>query len=91
MITITKYEIKVKFGILNQKFIPLKLIQDIEALPPKFLTFGGFGIRLGTDGSWAYLTDFKSALKIEYKNHRTFLFSTRNPEKIIEIINNLHE
>ncbi|TFF87817.1 MAG: hypothetical protein EU548_09745 [Promethearchaeota archaeon] len=86
VISISDNEISLKFGIFNDKTIPFELIHKYEIIKPKFLTFGGVGVKIGLDGSWAYITDFKQALKVEYKEHRTFVFSTRYPEKIIEII-----
>jgi hypothetical protein len=80
-------KIQLKYGIFNNKSIPIELIEGYEIIKPKFFTFGGIGVRLGLDGSWAYLSDFKTALKITYKEHRTFIFSTRKPKEIIYLIN----
>ena len=49
----------------------------------------GVGIRFGLDGSWAYNTDFGEAVKLTFKSGRPFVFSTRNPQKICNLIHEL--
>ena len=52
-----------------------------------FRTYGGVGIRFGTDGSRAYNTDFGEAVKLTLHHCRAFVFSTKNPQKICNLIN----
>jgi len=51
--------------------------------------YGGVGIRFRLDGSWTYNTDFGEAVKITFQSGRPFVFSTRNPQKICNLINDL--
>ena len=88
-ITLTKNQVEVKYGIFNHKIIPLKKIMSCETTKATFKKYGGVGIRLGLDGSWAYNTDFGDAVKLTYQNGRPFIFSTRNPQKICNLINEL--
>ncbi len=89
-ITLTKNQIKVKYGIFNHKIISLKKIMRCEIIKATFKKYGGIGIRLGFDGSWAYTTDFGEAIKLTYQNGgRPFVFSTRNPQKISNLISKL--
>ena len=88
-ITLTRNQIEVKYGIFNHKIILLKKIMSYETTKATFKKYGGVGIRLGSDGSRAYNTDFGDAVKLTYQNGRPFIFSTRNPQKICNIINEL--
>jgi hypothetical protein len=88
-IKLTQELLSVRYGQFNYKRIHLQDILSIESTTTPFTKYGGMGVRLGLDGSWAYNIDFNGALKISVLNRRPFVFSTRNPDKIIEIINQL--
>ena len=88
-IFITKRLLGVDYGAFNHKRILLNMIIDCNVVKALFRTFGGVGIRLGLDGSWAYNTDFGDAVKLTLKDKRPFVFSTRNPQKICSLINEL--
>lgn len=88
-IILTKNQIEVKYGIFNHKIIPLKKIMSCETTKTTFKTYGGVGIRLGLDDSRAYNTDFGEAVKVTYQNGKPFVFSTKNPQKICNLINEL--
>jgi len=88
-IILTKNQIEVKYGIFNHKIIPSKKIMSCETTKTTFKTYGGVGIRLSLDGSRAYNTDFGEAVKITYQNGKPFVFSTKNPQKICNLINEL--
>ena len=90
-ITLTKNQLEVVYGIFNHKRIPLQKISKCEITKANFRTYGGIGIRLGLDGSWAYNTDFGEAVKLLFEKGRPFVFSTRNPQKICNLINKLAE
>jgi uncharacterized membrane protein (Fun14 family) len=80
-------ELRVNYGILNRKSIPLKDISLCEPTKASFRRYGGVGVRYGIDGSWAYTTSFGDAVKIIPRKGRPFIFSSNNPEKICNIIN----
>jgi hypothetical protein len=86
-ITLTKNQLELKYGIFNHKRIPLKAITNCDITKARFRTYGGVGIRLGLDGSWIYNTDFGEAVKLTFQQGRPFVFSTRNPQKICNLIN----
>jgi len=88
-IIITQNILDVEYGVFNRKRIPLNKIASCEATKVRFRTYGGIGIRLGLDGSTAYNTDFGDAVKCTLINGRPFIFSTRNPQKICSLINEL--
>jgi hypothetical protein len=88
-INLTNNQLEVKYGIFNHKRIPLDLITSCDMTKIRFWTYGGVGIRLGLDGSSAYNTDFGEAVKITFKSGRPFVFSSRNPQKICNLISEL--
>jgi hypothetical protein len=88
-ITITSNQLEVTYGIFNHKRIPLNNITSCDITKASFRTYGGVGIRFGLDGSWAYNTDFGEAVKLTFQSGRPFVFSTKYPEKICNLINGL--
>jgi len=88
-ITLTKNQLDVEYGIFNHKKIPIKKITICEIAKADFRNYWGVGIRLGVDGSWAYNTDFGEAVKLTFQDGRPFVFSTRNPQEICNLINKL--
>jgi len=88
-ITLTNNQLDVVYGIFNHKRIPLNNITSCDITKARFRTYGGVGIRFGVDGSWAYNTDFGEAVKLTFQSGRPFVFSTRNPQKICNFINEL--
>ncbi len=79
-------ELLINYGVLNSKSITLKDIVSCEPTEASFRRYGGVGVRLGIDGSWAYTTSFGDAVKIVLRRGRPFVFSSNNPEKICGII-----
>ena len=88
-ISLTKNQLEVNYGILNHKRIPLDQITKCDITKAHFKTYGGVGIRFGVDGSWAYNTDFGDAVKLTLQSGRPFLFSTKNPQKICDLLQEL--
>ncbi|MFW9873308.1 MAG: hypothetical protein ACFFG0_09415 [Candidatus Thorarchaeota archaeon] len=88
-ITLTRNQLEVDYGIFNHKRIPLQRISRCEITKAYFRRYGGVGIRIGLDGSWAYTTDFGEAVKLNFQKGRPFAFSTRNPQKICALIQEL--
>ena len=88
-ITLTNNKLEVRYGIFNHKRIPLNIITSCDITKARFRTYGGVGIRFGVDGSWAYNTDFGEAVKLTFQSGRQFVFSTRNPQGICNLINKL--
>jgi len=88
-ITLSSNKIEVNYGIFNHKKIHLKKITRCEITKGYFKTYIGVGIRFGSDGSQAYTTDFGEAVKLTFQYGRPFVFSTRNPQKICNLIHEL--
>jgi len=85
-IKVTEKELQVRYGVFNNKRIPLKDIVSCEPVKISFRKYGGVGIRYGIDGSWAYATSLGDAVKINLRKGKPFVFSSNNPEKICNII-----
>ncbi|MHA1375628.1 MAG: hypothetical protein ACTSR7_15205 [Promethearchaeota archaeon] len=88
-ITLTNNQLEVVYGIFNHKKIPLNAITSCDITKADFRTYWGVGIRFGSDGSWAYNTDFGEAVKLTFKHSRPFVFSTKNPQKICDLISKI--
>ena len=88
-ITLTSNQLEVKYGIFNHKRIPLNKITSCDITKASFRIYGGVGVRIGLDGSRIYNTDFGEAIKLTFLNRRPFVFSTRNPQKICNLIKEL--
>ena len=85
-ITITQSHLEVRYGRLNRKIVPLGKMTDCEHIQIGLKEYGGIGIRLGRDGTWAYNTSLGDAVKVTILGERPFAFSTANPEKICELL-----
>lgn len=73
------------YGFFNKKSFLLKEIASCKRTKA-FGRYLGVGVRYGLDGSVAYTTSFANAVEITPRKGRTFVFSTKNPDKICEII-----
>jgi len=87
-IKVNSENIEVRYGIIKKK-ISLNEVVSCEPTMAKGRVYGGVGIRLGVDGSLAYTTSFGNAVKIMRRNGMPFIFSTKNPEKLSKIINEI--
>jgi len=88
-IQVSDRELQVNYGIFNHKSIPLETIVSCELTKASFRRYGGVGVRLGIDGSWAYTTSFGDAVKIIPRKGRPFVFSSNNSNEICNILNQI--
>ncbi|UCE15919.1 MAG: hypothetical protein JSV12_08700 [Candidatus Bathyarchaeota archaeon] len=87
LIEVTTEKLLICYGLFNHKSIPIADIVSCEPTKASFGRYGGIGIRYGTDGSWAYTTSFGNAVKIVLQKGKPFVFSSKSPEEICNIIN----
>ena len=87
-IKIDSEKVRVNYGLLNNKSIMLDEIDSCKPVKAPFRRFGGVGVRYGFDGAHGYTTSFGNAVEIKPKKGRVFVFSSNNPDKICERINN---
>jgi hypothetical protein len=84
-IQITNYRLSVNYGLFDKKSFLLEEI--VSCKKTKALgRYLGVGVRFGLDGSMAYTTSFASAVEVTPKVGRTFVFSSKNPDLICELI-----
>jgi len=88
-IKVTAKNLLIYYGFFNRKHIPIVDIASCEPTKASFGKYGGVGVRYGTDGSWAYTTSLGDAVKIILRKRKPFVFSSNNPEKICNIINQM--
>jgi hypothetical protein len=88
-IKINYNQLSINYGIFNKKSIKLKEIVSCQITKASFGRYGGSGVRYGFDGSTAYTTSFGNAVEIVPKKGRNFVFSSKTPDKICEIINTI--
>ncbi|MFW9804207.1 MAG: hypothetical protein ACFFFC_16220 [Candidatus Thorarchaeota archaeon] len=88
-ITITDSWLDVRYGRFQRKTIPFTKMTDCEHIQISFKEYGGIGIRLGRDGTWAYNTTLGDAVKVTIIDERPFAFSTANPESVCEMLQEL--
>jgi hypothetical protein len=84
-ITINDEILFVTYGRFDKKSFLLKDIVSCKKTKA-FGRYFGVGVRVGLDGSTAYTTSFASAVEVTPKVGRVFVFSSKNPDKVCEII-----
>jgi hypothetical protein len=85
----TTESLLIHYGFFNHKRIPIGDIVSCEPTKASFGRYGGVGVRYGTDRSWAYTTSLGDAVKIILRKGKPFVFSSNNPAKICNIINQM--
>ncbi len=84
-IQIRNNALSLDYGLFDKKLFLLNEIVSCKQTK----TFGrylGVGVRYGLDGSTAYTTSFANAVEVTPKIGRTFVFSSKNPNRVCEII-----
>jgi hypothetical protein len=88
-IAITRSQIDLRYGLGNRMIISIGEVVECEQIKASFSRYGGAGIRLGMDGSRAYVLYFGDAVKLSSKEGKAFVFSTRKADKVCSLINSL--
>jgi len=88
-IKVTTESLLIYYGFFNHKHILIGDIVSCEPTKASFRRYYGIGVRYGTDGSWAYTTSLGDAVKIILRKGKPFVFSSNNPEKICNVINQM--
>jgi len=88
-IKVTAKKLLIYYGFFNRKRISIGDIVSCEPTKASFGRYGGIGVRYGTDGYWAYTTSLGDAVKIILRKGKPFVFSSNNPEKICNTINQM--
>jgi len=89
-IRITTSSLNVAFGLIRKE-ITVENIVSCEPITTRIGVYTGNGIRIGGDGTLAFITWFGDAVKLKLRSDRPFVFSTNNQDETIKIIHNLIE
>lgn len=90
-VTVTRREVIVQYGLFGPR-IPIGAIRDCKAVKYDWMTYGGWGIRRGMDGSWAYnmVGDAGRAVRIEWTDAKgkkqVTLVASPNPDALAAAI-----
>jgi hypothetical protein len=87
-VEIEETQLVVSFGVIRKK-IHVESIISCEPVNATLRVYTGMGIRYGGNGSLAYLPKLGEAVKLNIKDSRSFVFSTRNQKTVVEIIRQL--
>jgi hypothetical protein len=85
-IQISSDKLLVVYGLFNRKTFLLNDIVSCKKTKASFGRYWGVGVRYGSDGSEAYTTSFGDAVEVAPKTGRTFVFSSKRPEQVVEVI-----
>jgi hypothetical protein len=85
IITIDNECIVASFGLIKKK-IMLAEIRACEPINATLSVYTGMGIRYGGDGSLAYLPSLGDAVRLRFEEGRSFVFSTRNQEQVLDTL-----
>ena len=90
-ITVSREQLVVQYGLIGPK-VDIKDIISADAVDYDWKRFGGWGIRIGIDGSWAYnmMGDGGQAVRVVYRDgtrQHTIYVSTRHPAVLADAIN----
>lgn len=80
---VTEQEVNVKFGLWGPR-IPLAAIRSAAVVDYHWTEFGGWGIRRGRDGTWAYVPGGKRVLELRYTaggKEKRVLVGCENPDE----------
>ena len=85
-IQISSDKLLVVYGLFNRKTFLLKDIVSCKKTKASFGRYWGVGVRYSSDGSEAYSTSFGDAVEVAPKTGRVFVFSSKKPDQVCEII-----
>ena len=85
-IQVSSKELSVAYGLFNCKSFLLTDIVSCKKTKASFGRYWGVGVRYGSDGSVAYTTSFGDAVEVAPKTGRVFVFSSKKPDEVCEII-----
>jgi hypothetical protein len=84
-INVSGGRLTVGYGFIRSR-VRLSDILHAEIITPPFWRYGGLGVRWGWDGSVGYIVDYRRGVRVTRRRGMPIFFSTRNPEKILQII-----
>jgi len=91
-LVLTRKEIRVKLGIYGIVLRRIKLAEIASVAVREFnplRDFGGWGIRIGWDRTWAYFFRGAAGVQLKLANGKKILLGSDNPERLAAIIKTL--
>lgn len=85
-IQISNGALSVVYGVFNRKTFLLTDVVSCHKTKASFGRYWGVGVRYGSDGSVAYSTSFGDAVEVLPKVGKKFVFSSKRPDLVCEII-----
>ena len=89
-ITISDTHLTVGYGFIKH-VLSIENIESVEATKVPWYLCGGFGIRLGWDGSVGYIQNWRKGVRVVPKRGRVLFFSSNNPDEIERNIPDKHD
>lgn len=89
--TVTPTHLHIQYGLFGPK-IPLASIEEVTSVKYDWKKYGGFGIRRGRDGSWAYnmMGDQGRAMRIRWRDEKghevVTLLSSPDPDALVAAV-----
>lgn len=87
---VTQTEVNVKYGLWGPR-IPLERIRSCKVVDYDWTRFGGWGIRRGVGGKWAYVPGPGEVVEIEYGDGDVVQIGAQDPRKLSLEINRARE
>jgi hypothetical protein len=78
---VTSTEVNVKYGLWGPT-IPLEQIRSCKVVDYEWTKFGGWGIRRGVGGKWAYVPGPGEVVEIEYGDGDIVQIGAKDPRKL---------
>jgi len=85
-IRIDPTKVRLRLGVMAKE-VRMEDVVNAVVQNAMLRTYGGIGIRYGTDGSMAFLTFVGTAVKLTRRNGRPILFSTRRAPEVSQLVN----
>lgn len=89
-VVVSTKELHVQYGLFGPR-IPIESIESCENIAYRWTDYGGWGVRMGRDGSWAYsvMVKGKRAVRIRWKDGnetKITVVSSEQPDAIIDAV-----
>jgi hypothetical protein len=85
-VRIDSTKVRLRLGVIAKE-VRMEEVVNAAVENPMLRTYGGIGIRYGTDGSMAFLSSLGTAVKLTRRNGRPILFSTRRAPEVSQLVN----
>lgn len=78
--------IRLRYFPLWRRTIPLSTVESAQVVPYRWVRYGGWGIRLGFDGSISYSAWERQAVRLHIAGKRPVNIGSTEPERLLQAI-----